>query len=104
MYEIITTQSFWDDLEDIALNLDQYGRPNAADSLLSEIKRLSLGLEEFPRRYRKYIPDSRYALQTQYRVMTAKGYHVFYVIFEEERAVELRRIIHHMMDIEQRLI
>ncbi|MCL2495447.1 MAG: type II toxin-antitoxin system RelE/ParE family toxin [Oscillospiraceae bacterium] len=103
MYKIITIQSFWDDLEDIALNLDQYGRPNAAESLLSEIKRLSLGLEEFPRRYRKHIPDSRFVLQTQYRVMTVKGYHVFYVISEEEKTVELRRIIHRMMDIDHRL-
>ena len=103
MYKIITTQSFWDDLEDISLNLDQYGRPNAAEALLSEIKRLSLGLEEYPRRYRKHISDSRYALQTQYRIMTVKGYHVFYVIFEEEKTVELRRIIHRMMDIDHRL-
>jgi len=103
MYEIVTTQSFWDDLEDIALDLDQYGRPGMADILLSEIKQLSQGLQEFPRRYRKHIPNRRYLLREQYRVMTAKGYYVFYVIFEEEKAVELRRIIHHKMDVDHRL-
>ena len=102
MYKIIAIQSFWDDLEEIADNLEEYtGQPDVADKLLLEIERLSEGLKDFPRRYRKHIPGPRHTLKDQHRVMTIKGYYVFYVIFDEEKTIELRRMINRSKDIDK---
>jgi plasmid stabilization system protein ParE len=102
MYNIITTKKFWDDLEEIALDLEDFsGIPDGADRLLLEIERLSPGLREYPRRYRRHIPSPRYIPDDEYRVMAAKGYYIFYVVLEERKEIELRRVISHYKDVDR---
>ena len=53
--------------------------------------------------YRHPIYHTSFALLEEVRWISVKNYNVFYKIFEEEKTVEIRRVLHQLQNAENRL-
>ena len=53
--------------------------------------------------YRHPIYHTSFAVLEEVRWISVKNYNVFYKIFEEEKTVEIRRVLHQLHDSENRL-
>ena len=82
----------------IALEL---GTPDAAISFLDALDAAVAGLAELPYRYPIY--HTRYAFLEGIRWMPVKRYMVFYKVFEADRTVEIRRILHQLQDVDRHI-
>lgn len=91
MYEIIYLPTARKQLEDIvdyiAVGL---AAPDAAHDFIDEVDKAAKSLAEMP--YRHPIYHTSFALLEEVQWISIKNHNVFYKIFEEEKAVEIRRV------------
>ena len=66
--------------------------PNAALELLNKIDENISQLSSFP--YKGTTPDDENLQAKNYRMLVVETYLIFYVVNEDEKEVEIRRIIH----------
>ncbi len=79
------------DLEEI-IDYIQSDNPDAALNLINNFDKNILQLKNFP--YMGKIPEDEHLRSKRYRMLIVKNYIVFYVVFEDAREIEIRRIIH----------
>jgi plasmid stabilization system protein ParE len=82
----------------IALDLKA---PQAAANFVREIRKKAQKLCDMPYMYREYHGEPRN--ETVYRAMQVKNYIVFYTVCEENKTVELHRVLYARMDISELL-
>jgi plasmid stabilization system protein ParE len=70
--------------------------PQAALDLLDALEESLSRLEDFPYSCRVYQPVKR--LEHEYRILTVKNYAVFYTVNEQEKLVEIYRVLHARRD------
>ena len=102
MYEIIYLPTARKQLEDIvdyiAVGL---AAPDAAHDFIDEVDKAAKSLADMPHRHPIY--HTSFAVLEEVRWISVKNYNVFYKIFEEEKTVEIRRVLHQLQDAENRL-
>ncbi|ADG81058.1 type II toxin-antitoxin system RelE/ParE family toxin [Thermincola potens] len=97
MYEIIFLPIAKQDITDIILYIsDQLNAPKAAMDLLEALEYSISLLRDFPYAHKIYRPIK--PLGEDYRMLIVKNYAVFYVVREEEKIVEVYRIIYAKMN------
>lgn len=98
MYEIIFFPIAKQDITDIILYIsDQLNAPKAAMDLLEALEHSISLLRDFPYAHKIYRPIK--PLGEDYRMLIVKNYAVFYVVREEEKIVEVHRVIYAKMDL-----
>ncbi|MDS1030958.1 type II toxin-antitoxin system RelE/ParE family toxin [Bacillota bacterium LX-D] len=98
MYEIIYLPIAKQDITDIILYIsDQLNAPKAAMDLLDALEHSISLLRDFPYAHKIYRPIK--PLVEDYRMLIVKNYAVFYVVREEEKIVEVHRVIYAKMDL-----
>ena len=96
MYDLRYLPTAQRDMEEIMLYIAEVLKaPKAALELLDEFEHGFLQLKEFPYSCRVYEPIKR--LETEYRVLVVKNYLAFYTVLEQEKAVEIHRVVFGMM-------
>ena len=97
MYEVIYLPTARKQLEDIVDYLaSELNAPDAALDFIDEVDAAAKSLAEMP--YRHPIHHTRFAVLEEVRWMPVKSYNVFYKVFEEEKTVEIRRVLHQLQD------
>ncbi|MDH7578836.1 MAG: type II toxin-antitoxin system RelE/ParE family toxin [Bacillota bacterium] len=92
MYEITYLPVAKQDITDIILYIsDQLKAPKAVMDLLDAFDHSISLLREFPYAYKLYRPVK--ALGEEYRMLPVKNYAVFFVVREQEKVVEIHRVI-----------
>ncbi len=79
------------DLDNI-ISYIQADDPNAALNLLNDIDKSIIQLESFP--FKGKIPEDDHLKSKDYRMLIVDNYLIFYVVFENNNEIEIRRIIH----------
>ncbi len=101
MYEVVYLPTARRQLEDIvdyiALEL---GAPQAALDFLDELDAAVKGLSDMP--YRNPVYHTDFAVLDEIRWTPVKNYSVFYKVYEAEKTVEIRRVLHRLQDKEKR--
>jgi toxin ParE1/3/4 len=98
MYEIVYLPIAKQDIIDIILYIsDQLNAPKAAMDLLDAFDHSISLLSEFPYAHKIYRPLR--ALEVEYRMLPVKNYAVFYTVREQEKVVEIHRVIYARMDL-----
>ena len=101
MYNVVYLPSARRQLEDAALYIaTELSAPDAAMRWLDEVDQAARSLREMPYRYPIY--HTLYAMKRELRFFSVKNYNIFYVIREENRTVEIWRVLHQLRD-QQRL-
>ncbi len=91
MYEIIYLPTARKQLEDIVDYITvELAAPDAAHDFIDEVDKAAKSLAEMP--YRHPIYHTSFALLEEVQWISIKNHNVFYKIFEEEKAVEIRRV------------
>ena len=102
MYEIIYLPTARKQLEDIvdyiAVGL---AAPDAAHDFTDEVDKAAKSLAEMP--YRHPIYHTSFAVLEEVRWISVKNYNVFYKVFEEDKTVEIRRVLHLLQNTEKGL-
>ncbi len=75
--------------------------PKAAFDLLEEMDESISRLKDFPYSCRVYQPVK--PLEREYRILTVKNYAVFYTVDEQEKLVEIYRVIYAKRDLDKQL-
>jgi toxin ParE1/3/4 len=97
MYEVIYLPTARKQLEDIVDYLAfDLSAPDAAMDFIDEVDEAAKSLSEMP--YRHPIYHTRFAVLEEMRWLPVKNYNVFYKVFEEEKTVEIRRVLHQLQD------
>ena len=96
MYKIEYFPHSREDLQDIENYLDTID-PRLTNKIFEAIKTRIQGLVIMPLRYPKYL------YRPEYRMLGVHNYMVFYVVVEETKIVEIRRILHGARNIEHEL-
>lgn len=98
MYEIVYLLIAKQDITDIILYIsDQLNAPKAAMDLLDAFDHSISLLSEFPYAHKIYRPLR--ALEEEYRMLPVKNYAVLYTVREQEKVVEIHRVIYARMDL-----
>ncbi|MFW6017004.1 MAG: type II toxin-antitoxin system RelE/ParE family toxin [bacterium] len=66
--------------------------PSAALNLLNDIDKSISQLKSFP--FKGKTPEDDNLKSKDYQMLIVKNYLIFYVVFEENKEIEIRRIIH----------
>lgn len=91
MYKITYLPVARQDITDIILYIsDHLKAPQAATNLLSALEYAISSLREFPYAYKIYRTVK--PLDAEYRMLPVNNFAVFYVVLEQEKAVEVRRV------------
>jgi plasmid stabilization system protein ParE len=102
MYEIIYLPTARKQLEDIVDYLAfEVNAPDAAIDFIDDVDAAAKSLAEMP--YRHTIYHTSFAVLEEVRWISVKNYNVFYKVFEEDKTVEIRRLLHQLQDSENRL-
>ncbi|HHY60357.1 MAG TPA: type II toxin-antitoxin system RelE/ParE family toxin [Clostridia bacterium] len=100
MYKIRYLPLALKDLMDITDYIaGQLQGPKAALDWLDELEQAIARLAQFPYSCRVYRPVRE--LEHEYRLLPVKNYLVFCVVKEEEKVVEIHRVIHGKRDLNQ---
>lgn len=75
--------------------------PKAAFDLLNALDESISRLKDFPYSCRVYQPVK--PLEREYRIMAVKNYAAFYTVNEQEKLVEIYRVIYAKRDLEKQL-
>lgn len=75
----------------------QLQSPQAALNLLDSLDEAILRLREFPYSYSVYTPLA--PLETEYRLLPVNNYAVLYTVLEEEKTVEIHRVVYAAMEL-----
>ena len=93
MYKIVYLPTARQQLMDAALYIaSELSAPDAAENLLNEVERQIAKLSELPYRYPIFYTP--FAMKREIRCFPVKNYHVFYVIKEDQKTVEIWRFLH----------
>ena len=95
-YKVRYLETVRHDREAIKIYLDRYSA-TAAKRLFDKIKSRMEFVKSNP-----YIHES-YGKRPQFRRMVVDGYLVFYKVTEESKTIEVHRILHGMVDVEQHM-
>ena len=68
--------------------------PDAALNFIDEVDATAKSLAEMP--YRHPICHTGFTVLEEVRWLPVKNYNVFYKVFEEEKTVEIRRVLHQL--------
>ena len=102
MYEIIYLPTTRKQLEDIVDYIAaELAAPDTAFDFIDEVDKAIKSLAEMP--YRHPIYHTSFAVLEEVRWISVKNYNVFYKVFEEDKTVEIRRVLHQLQDSENRL-
>lgn len=97
MYEIIYLPIAKQDIADIILYISgQLKVPKAAMDLLDAFDHSVSLLGEFPYAHKLYRPVR--ALEEEYRMLPVKNYAIFHIVREQEKFVEIHRVIYARTD------
>lgn len=98
MYEIVYLPVAKQDITDIILYISGHlNAPKAAMDLLDAFDHSVSLLSEFPYAHKIYRPLR--ALAEEHRMLPVKNYAVFYTVREQEKVVEIQRVIYARMDL-----
>ena len=101
MYKIVYLPTARRQLEDAVMYIAaDLNAPEAAMELTDEVDEAVRKLSEIP--YRFPIYHTLYAMKHEIRFFPVKNYNVYYVVHEESKAVEIRRILHQLQKQERR--
>ena len=95
-YKIVYLEPSMGDVEDIRDYLFQF-YPNTPKKFLSALKRGIEYLRDNPYIYEEYADN------TAYRKMAVLDYLVFYKVFEQDKVVEIHRVLHGARNIKSHL-
>lgn len=85
-------------LEDIVDYITvELSAPDAAFDFIGEVDAVVNSLAEMP--YRHPIYHTSFAVLEEVRWIPIKSYNLFYKAFEEEKTVEIRRVLHQLQDV-----
>ena len=102
MYEIIYLPTARKQLEDIVDYIAvELAAPDAALDFIEEVDKAAKSLAEMP--YRHLIYHTSFAVLEEVRRFSVRNHNVFYKVFEEDKSVEIRRVLHKLQDSENRL-
>ncbi|MBR6710820.1 MAG: type II toxin-antitoxin system RelE/ParE family toxin [Selenomonadaceae bacterium] len=102
MYEIIYLPTARKQLEDIVDYIAaELAAPDTAFDFIDEVDKAIKSLAEMP--YRHSIYHTSFAVLEEVRWISVKNYNVFYKVFEEDKTVEIRRVLLQLQDSENRL-
>ena len=102
MYEVIYLPTARKQLEDIVDYIAvELATPDAAFDFIDAVDKEAKSLAKMP--YRHPIYHTRFAVLEEVRWISVKNYNVFYKVFEEDKTVEIRRVLHQLQDVENRL-
>ena len=90
-YDINYLPSAEKDLNDI-MSYIQSDNLKVALNLLNDIDKNISQLKTFPFKGKK--PDDDYLQSKGYRMLIVNSYIIFYIVFENKKEIEIRRIIH----------
>lgn len=97
MYEVIYLPTALKQLEDIVDYLAfELNAPDAALDFIDGVDATAKSLAEMP--YRHPIYHTRFAVLEEVRWVPLKNYNVFYKVFEEEKTVEIRRVLNQLQN------
>ncbi len=97
MHEVIYLPTARKQLEDIVDYLAfEMNAPDAALDFIDEVDTTAKGLAEMP--YRHPIYHTSFAVLEEVRLLPVKNYNVFYKVFEEEKTVEICRVLHQLQE------
>ena len=97
MYEVIYLPTVLKQLEDIVDYLAfELNAPDAALNFIDKVDATAKSLAEMP--YRHPIYHTRFAVLEEVCWVPVKNYNVFYKVFEEEKSLEIRRVLHQLHD------
>lgn len=100
MYDVIYLPTARKQLEDIVDYIAiELNAPDAAFDFIDAVDAAAMSLAEMP--YRHPIWHTRFAVLEEVRWLPVKNYNVFYKVFEEEKIVEIRRVLHQLQDTEK---
>lgn len=75
---------------------ESYEKIHCMPSFIDEVEAAAKSLAEMP--YRHPIYHTSFAVLEEVRWLPVKNYIVFYKVFEEEKTVEIRRVLHQLQD------
>jgi plasmid stabilization system protein ParE len=102
MYEIIYLPTARKQLEDIVDYIAaELAAPDVAFDFIDEVDKAAKSLSEMP--YRHPIYHTSFAVLEEVRWISVRKYNVFYKVFEEDKTVEIRRVLHQLQESENRL-
>lgn len=67
-----------------------------ADEFMAEIYYKVKSLEEFP--FAHHLSDNPTLRDKGYRIFPIRNYYIFYIVLEEEKEVQIHRILYNKMD------
>ena len=97
MYKLSYLHIAKKDIENIVLYIsDTLKSPTAALHLLDSFEAALEILKDFPYSHEIYKLSNR--LNKEYRYITVKNYVIFYTVLENEKTVEIQRVLYGKMD------
>ncbi|WP_061213300.1 type II toxin-antitoxin system RelE/ParE family toxin [Syntrophomonas wolfei] len=100
MYEITYLPIAEQDIAEIIIYIsNQLKAPKAAIELLDAFDHSIFLLQEFPYAHKIYRLTK--PLEEEYRLLPVKNYAVFYVVREQDKSVEVHRVVYAKMDLSQ---
>lgn len=97
VYKLVYLPTAQKDISEAVLYIaDQLKAPKAAMDLLDALDKSISRLQDFPYSYKLY--QLKEALENEYRFLPVKNYGVFYVVKEEQKAIEVHRVLYGKMD------
>ena len=97
MYKVVYLPTARRQLEDAVMYIAaDLCAPEAALALADEVDRAVQRLREMP--YRFPIYHTLYAMKHELRFFPVKNYNVYYVVREEEKTVEIWRVLHRLQN------
>lgn len=102
MYEVIYLPTARKQLEDIVDYIAvELATPDAAFDFIDAVDKEAKSLAKMP--YRHPIYHTRFVVLEEVRWISVKNYNMFYKVFEKDKTVEIRRVLHQLQDVENRL-
>lgn len=93
MYDVVYLPTAKRELEEaVSYIAVELSAPDAALALMDDLDEAVRALSDMP--YRHPIYHSVYALRREVRFFPIKNYNVFYVIDEEQKSVEIQRVLY----------
>lgn len=100
MYEVIYLPTAKRELEEIVEYIaSELRAPEAAADFIDAVDAMARGLSDMP--YRHPLYHARFRLTDEVRFTPVKNYNVFYVVNEQLKTVEIRRVIYQRRDTRQ---
>lgn len=101
MYKVVYLPTARQQLEDAVMYIAvELGAPDAALALADEVDEAVRKLREMP--YRFPIYHTMFAVKHEIRFFPVKNYHVYYVVDENTKTVEIWRVLHRLQKQDRR--